>query len=74
MTTTSKDVIIMEDINNLLKCSDCNKNKDFLNIINLIEKYIAEHNCKHEFIEDYIDLTPESGKYIKYCKYCFLEP
>ena len=28
--------------------------------------------CQHEFIEDYIDITPDISKKIKYCVYCEL--
>ena len=28
--------------------------------------------CRHEFINDDIDLTPEKSKRITYCKFCFL--
>ena len=28
--------------------------------------------CQHEFIEDYIDITPDTSKKIKYCVYCEL--
>ena len=28
--------------------------------------------CIHEFVNDYIDLTPEKSERIVYCKFCFL--
>ena len=28
--------------------------------------------CEHEFVNDYIDLTPEKSERIVYCKFCFL--
>lgn len=28
--------------------------------------------CTHEFVEDYIDITPDTSKKIKYCLYCEL--
>jgi hypothetical protein len=28
--------------------------------------------CQHEFVEDYIDITPDYSKKIKYCVYCEL--
>jgi len=29
-----------------------------------------QKKCIHEYIEDYIDIDPDNGKYITYCIYC----
>ena len=26
--------------------------------------------CKHDFVDDLIDITPEKSKYIRYCRIC----
>lgn len=39
--------------------------------LNTIQKKIYE-KCKHCFVFDLIDLTPDSSKYIKYCELCEL--
>ena len=36
---------------------------------NLCNTYIQKM-CSHEFIEDYIDINPDTSKTISYCKYC----
>lgn len=33
-------------------------------------KATLQLKCIHEYIEDYIDIDPENGKYITYCIYC----
>ena len=30
-----------------------------------------QKNCKHKFIVDYVDITPERSQRIEYCKKCF---
>ena len=30
-----------------------------------------QNKCKHKFIVDYVDLTPERSQRIIYCKKCF---
>ena len=44
--------------------------KEHLKIINdFMQKY-----CHHSWIQDYIDIDPEKGMNITYCKYCELSP
>ena len=38
-------------------------------IDDLLNKKILNH-CNHEFIEDYIDITPDKSEKIVYCKIC----
>lgn len=48
----------------------------FLNIKDLIEnkekKYVEKIQmfCNHEMIDDWIDISPDRSKNIKYCKHC----
>ena len=48
------------------------KNNDFRTIEFLISKYIKNH-CKHNIVDDYIDLDPETSHPIKYCDICYTE-
>lgn len=41
----------------------------YRNIINLIESYIESH-CNHEYIDDLIDIDPDTSKMIRYCIHC----
>jgi hypothetical protein len=38
-------------------------------LINKLNIFLLKY-CSHEIVEDYIDLTPEKSKYIKYCVNC----
>ena len=44
---------------------------EFQKIYNSIENYISQA-CKHSFINDYIDYTPESSGAITYCCKCLM--
>jgi len=46
--------------------------RDNLNVINIQEniRSFLKHNCKHELVTDYIDLTPEQSQKIVYCTKC----
>lgn len=48
------------------------KNNEFQTIEFLISKYINNH-CRHNIVNDYIDLTPDKSHPIKYCDICFTE-
>ena len=63
------DTIEVEDIT--IKVEDITIKVEDITI--KVEDDTIEETCQHEFIDDYIDLTTESGKNIKYCKYCFLD-
>jgi len=47
------------------------KNKDFVNIIKQIDKYLYKH-CKHEIVKDSIDIDDDRSKTIYYCEKCEL--
>ena len=52
---------------NLYHCnSEINKMNSIL--ININKK--IQHDCNHEFVYDYIDITPDLSKQIKYCTIC----
>ena len=49
-----------------------NKNEqDTKKIDNEIKNFLMKH-CLHDVITDYIDITPNRGMNIKYCKKCGL--
>ena len=45
------------------------KNDEYKEILHYVEKYIKTH-CKHEIIQDLIDIDPDRSKTIFYCKHC----
>jgi hypothetical protein len=53
--------------------TESEKTKDFMNIFNSILKYLEQH-CNHEYVDDYIDTSPDAGMNIRYCKFCYREP
>ena len=48
------------------------KNDDFKLIENDVLNYIKKH-CKHNIVDDYIDIGPEKSQPIKYCDICYTE-
>jgi hypothetical protein len=42
---------------------------EYSDLINRLNIFLLKY-CTHEIVEDYIDLTPEKSKYIKYCVHC----
>jgi hypothetical protein len=40
------------------------------NLIGFIDNHIRA-DCKHEYVEDYIDIDPEKSMRICYCKLCY---
>lgn len=62
-----------------LKLADCFKQLDqippslrspeYKKAVEYIQAILQE-KCVHEYIEDYIDIDPDNGKYITYCIYC----
>lgn len=54
----------------LLQVIDKNdRNGLYREICNRIDSYINVY-CKHEFIDDTIDIDPDRSKEIRYCKNC----
>lgn len=75
--TTKIDFIYTTDImiqtkNLFSTLPDELKNNEFRTIEFLISKYIKNH-CKHNIVDDYIDLEPEKSQQIKYCDICYTE-
>jgi hypothetical protein len=52
-----------------LKALVQNPNEEYSNICKLMEEYII-HNCKHNIVEDSIDITPDTSRTIFYCSKC----
>jgi len=46
------------------------RSDDFQNILDEITVYIEKH-CKHQWVNDLIDVDPDRSKSICYCDYCF---
>jgi len=42
---------------------------EYSDLINRLNIFLLKY-CSHEIVEDYIDLTPDKGKTIKYCLHC----
>jgi hypothetical protein len=42
---------------------------EYNELINKLNIFLLKY-CSHEIVEDYIDLTPEKSKYIRYCVHC----
>jgi len=55
------------EINSKNKCKK--QIADIEYYIERIEKEI-QNNCKHNFVEDEIDITPDKSQKIKYCSIC----
>jgi hypothetical protein len=53
-----------------IEINDCKSEIDKVNnaLININKK--IQDNCQHEFVNDYIDITPDLSKQIKYCTIC----
>jgi hypothetical protein len=45
------------------------RNADYATIFKCSKDYLIKH-CKHDYIKDYIDIDPDYGAYITYCKIC----
>jgi len=43
--------------------------KDYNEICSLMKEYI-EKKCKHQIVQDLIDISPECSKTIEYCVIC----
>jgi hypothetical protein len=84
LTNKDKYEKIINNINDIINNYKIKNQIDLDNKIKLCEllskaennKRICEINilrlCKHIYIEDYIDITPETSKKITYCKKCQL--
>jgi hypothetical protein len=65
-----QEIQIIEDelieLETKLECKRSERN-------NLLELQQYQFICNHVFIEDLIDLTPDTSKTITYCVHCLLE-
>ena len=59
----------MIGVRNLLLEEHDTNDPEYREILNYVEKYIKKH-CKHEIIQDLIDIDPDRSKTIFYCKHC----
>ena len=59
----------MIGVRNLLLEENDTSDPEYKEILNYVEKYIKTH-CKHEIIDDLIDIDPDRSKTIFYCKHC----
>lgn len=58
-----------QDLDRLIRVADDIHNVDFYEIYDKITKYIHLY-CKHEYITDLIDITPDRSQTIHYCIIC----
>jgi len=54
-----------------LNLYNANNSEDISKSIKVVEKCIYE-TCEHVFTEDWIDITPDKSKRIKYCEVCHM--
>jgi hypothetical protein len=77
----SAKTIDINDKTNIFNCNDLIGIKRYVNasqtinmndktrILNTINIFFLNH-CEHEIITDYIDITADKGRNIKYCSKC----
>ena len=60
-------------VNSAKKClvliPESRQTNEYSDLINRLNIFLLKY-CSHETVEDYIDLTPEKSKYIRYCVHC----
>jgi hypothetical protein len=74
--------IDINDKTNIFNCNDLISIKHYVagasqkinmndktRILNAINIFFLT-NCEHEFVTDYVDITPDKGRNIKYCSRC----
>ena len=59
----------MIGVRNLLLEENDTSDPEYKEILHYVERYIKTH-CKHEIIQDLIDIDPDRSKTIFYCKHC----
>lgn len=66
-------LVILRNILNKSKV-DLQKDRELMvrieSLTNIVEQRIKSE-CKHEYVEDYIDVDPERSQRICYCKKCY---
>jgi hypothetical protein len=69
----TQDILFMSSaLCSLISLSPDMQTTEYKAIVESVKKYLHE-NCKHCFVEDDIDIGPESSKKIFYCNLCYLE-
>lgn len=63
-----------DDLEVMMQCRELlasvsSSNKDYQAIAKAVTNYL-KNNCQHEFVYDYIEVDPEYGCTITYCKKC----
>lgn len=72
MNELDEQVCFLSNILCTLNTTDNNyRNKEYNNIIDSIQVFLKIH-CKHEYVNDYIDINDSCGKNIYYCNKCYL--
>jgi hypothetical protein len=68
------EVNIMIRVKMLLEqLPDNEQSIEYQHIVQCIQTFLF-NNCKHSYITDYIDVTPDRSKQIVYCQHCLLSP
>ncbi len=50
-------------------CSVSEKGNAFSGLSKQLER-LCQRNCKHNWLQDLIDVTPDTSAYVIYCEYC----
>jgi hypothetical protein len=68
-TQCSKIQSISLALNRLNMINQLSYDKEYNEICVLMKKYIDTH-CKHQIVQDSIDISPDCSKTIQYCLVC----
>jgi|TARA_B100001287_G_scaffold235848_1_gene208174 hypothetical protein len=64
-----------EIIENIIKIKNilisCEKNDEINIILKKVDEFLLKH-CRHEIVDDLIDIDPDRSKSIRYCEKCFI--
>jgi hypothetical protein len=56
-------------LENLIDSSTTAKNADLRDILQSVKTFLKNH-CDHQYVRDYIDITPDRGMTVIYCELC----
>lgn len=77
-TSTENIFLVNESMESMIrayvileKIPESERDTEYRQIMAYIQSYLNQHCC-HEFVDDYIDLTPDYGCSITYCQKCGL--
>tara|TARA_B110000438_G_C15550524_1_gene536717 strand:- start:418 stop:630 length:213 start_codon:yes stop_codon:yes gene_type:complete len=59
----------MIEIKNILISSE--KNEEINAILKKVDEFLLKH-CRHEIVDDLIDIDPDRSKSIQYCEKCYI--